>query len=71
MSRDGLTLSWTPPNTRRRRVTFEPRPSGGWERIEEEQHGDEWQTVGRELVADVDLEAPAAIMQGSRSWLGP
>ncbi|SEU01405.1 hypothetical protein [Natrinema hispanicum] len=71
MSQDGLSLSWAPPNARRRRITFEPWPSEGWERIEEEQHGDEWQIVSREIVTDVDLEAPAAIMQGSQSWLGP
>ena len=65
-----ITLRWTPPNARPRRVRFEPRAGGGWRRITQEWTGEEWRTTGREIVADVGLEAPAAIVQGGSPTLG-
>jgi len=60
---NAITLRWTPPNARPRRVRFEPRSPGGWTRIEQERTTEgEWRTVGQEIVAGVELEAPAAIV---------
>lgn len=58
-----ITLRWTPPNARPRRIRLEPRAAGGWTRIEQERTDEgEWRTVGQEIVADVELDAPAAIV---------
>ena len=65
-----ITLRWTGADGRTRRVVLEPRATGGWTRIEQRWSGDEWVTVGQEIVADVGLEAPAAIVQGGESVLG-
>jgi len=62
MPRESITLRWTPPNGRPRRLRFEPRATGGHNRIEDEWTGEEWRTVGSEIVARVGLEAPAAVV---------
>lgn len=65
-----IVLRWTPPNARPRRIRLEPR-AGGWTRIEQERALEgEWRTVGHEIVADVELEAPAAIIQNGSPTLG-
>lgn len=57
-----IEIAWTTPNARKRRLRFEPRATGGHTRIEQELRAGEWHTVGQEIVADVGLEAPAAIV---------
>ena len=53
---EGFTLAFTNTASRRVRVRFEPRPAGGWDRRLEHYDGENWRTVGREIVADVELE---------------
>lgn len=62
MMRDSIVLRWTGEDADPRRVRFEPRDAGGWTRIEQRHNGDEWLTVGREIVSDVALDAPAAVI---------
>ena len=67
---DAVEIAWTPPSGRRRRLVFEPRSTGGHTRIDQEFRDGEWVTTGQEIVANVDLEAPAAIMRGGSPDLG-
>lgn len=62
---DAITIRWTPPSSRPRRMVFEPRSTGGYTRIEQEWTGEEWRTVGSEIVSNVGLESPAAIVMSS------
>lgn len=57
-----IVLQWTGTDSRPRRIRLEPRAAGGWTRIEQRWSGEEWITTGREIVADVELEAPSAIV---------
>jgi len=57
---DAITLHWTGEDAVRRRVVFEPRGTGGFRRIEQRFNGTEWVTEGKEIVARVGLDAPAA-----------
>lgn len=68
--RDSITLRWTPPNARPRQLILEPRSTGGWTRIEREWTGEEWRQVGQEIVSDVELEAPAAVVRDGSPTLG-
>lgn len=52
---DAVCVEWTGIKTRRR-LRFEPRDAGGWERIEERKTADGWQPVGWEIVNDVVLD---------------
>jgi hypothetical protein len=58
----GLTIHYTDAACRRRRVRFERRSVGGWERIVEEYSAGEWRPVGREVVADTDIEVDRAVL---------
>lgn len=70
MTDGSITLRWTPPNARPRKIVLEPRSVGGYHRLEFEWDGDDWRLVGEEIVADVELEAPAAIVQNGSPTLG-
>ena len=67
---DAITLRWTGVDSRPRRITLEPRADFGYTRIEERWNGSEWCHVGQEIVADVGLEAPAAVIHGDETVLG-
>lgn len=62
MTDDSITVRWTGADTSPRRLRFEPRSAGGYTRIEERWSGDEWVPEGQEIVADVGLDAPAAVI---------
>ncbi|WP_254768259.1 hypothetical protein [Salinilacihabitans rarus] len=77
-ARDTITIRWTPPDARPRRLVFEPRDAGGWLRREEvwrdvDGEGPRWTVTGEEIVSNVGLEAPAAIIPrpASKTWRGP
>jgi len=57
----GLTIEFTNAATQRRRYRFEQRSAGGWWRVEEEFNEGSWRAVGKEVVADVVIEADAEI----------
>ncbi|KDE58325.1 hypothetical protein EL22_05595 [Halostagnicola sp. A56] len=61
-SRSPFTIEWTPPNARRRKFVFEPRPTGGYDREEFEEQDDGWRFVGSEIVSNVSLETPSEIV---------
>ena len=66
MNGDGsIVLRYTPPSGNARRVRLEPAGFGEYDRIEEERRDGRWCVVGHEQVADVELEAPAAIVTGN------
>ncbi|ELZ05320.1 hypothetical protein [Natrialba aegyptia] len=70
--RDSITLRWTPPSGRPQRVRLEPRDACGWLRVTEECRDGEWCETCEEIVADVGLEAPAAVIGGgTNSNTGP
>jgi hypothetical protein len=51
----------------RRRVSFERRGAGGWERTVEEFDGGEWRGVGGEIVADLQVAVDGAVLvEGDR-----
>jgi len=60
--RETITLRWTGQDGVMRRVQFEPRQPGGHTRIVQRWTGEEWHTEGQEIVSDVGLDAPAAIV---------
>ena len=66
----GITLRWTGTDGRTHRIRLEPRSTGGYDRIEQRWNGEEWVTVGHEIVSDVSLESPAAIIHGGSATLG-
>ncbi|QLH81003.1 hypothetical protein [Halosimplex pelagicum] len=57
---EGITLAFTNEASNRRRIRLERRDAGGWTMHDEEFDGDKWRPVGREIVADVELEVGAA-----------
>jgi hypothetical protein len=59
---DTVTICWTGEDAVRRRIRFEPRSTGGCDRIEQRWSGDEWVTVGQEIVARLGLDAPAKVI---------
>jgi len=55
---DAVTLRWDPAGRAPRRLRFEPREyavGGDWERIEQTWTGEEWRTVGSEIVESVTV----------------
>jgi len=58
---EGLTIEFTNTAATRRRYRFEPRSAGGWLRTEEEYREGRWRPVGREVVADVVIEASGTV----------
>jgi len=61
---EGLTIEFTNAASRRRRYRFEPRSAGGWWRHEEEFESGSWRPVGREVVADIAIEASSDLVDG-------
>jgi len=61
---EGITIEFTDAASRRRRYRFEARSAGGYTRHEEEFDGDSWRPVGREIVADVVIEASSDLVAG-------
>jgi len=57
-----IVIRWTGVDAKPRRLRFEPRSVGGYDRIEERWTGTEWDPVGEEIVSDVGLDAPAAVI---------
>jgi hypothetical protein len=56
---DAITLQYQPAGRAARRLTFEPRSDGGYERIEEVWSGcGYWRQVGSERVDTVSVELP-------------
>ncbi|MFC6766040.1 hypothetical protein [Natrinema soli] len=70
-----IALQYTPDSGDPRRVRLEPRDNCGckWDRLVEERRDGVWAIVGHEIVADVGLEAPAAVVSdhGVTSFRGP
>jgi len=56
-----ITVAYTNTAGNRRRVRFERRSVGGWDRYVEEFDGDRWRPVGEEIVADLTVEVDAAV----------
>ncbi|QLH78661.1 hypothetical protein HZS55_15800 [Halosimplex rubrum] len=56
MPEEGITLAFTNEASNRRRIRLERRDAGGWTMHDEEYDGDKWRPVGREIVADAELE---------------
>ncbi|WP_197052484.1 hypothetical protein [Halobellus rufus] len=55
-----LELRFTVQRESRRRYRFEPRHTGpGWWRFEDEWTGCQWRPVGREVLAEVELQITA------------
>jgi len=59
MTDEGITLAFTNGASNRRRIHLERRDAGGWTMHDEEYDGDKWRPVGREIVADAELEVGA------------
>jgi len=62
MPREGFAVEFTNTASNRVRHRFEPRAAGGWTRHEEHydsHEGGSWRPVGKEIVADVVLQADA------------
>ncbi|WP_135363431.1 hypothetical protein [Halosimplex halophilum] len=77
MSSEGITLAFTNEASNRRRIRLERRDAGGWILHDEEFDGDKWRPVGREIVADAELEVGAEatdvvdVAGAGRSVTGP
>jgi hypothetical protein len=67
---DAIVIRWTGVDATPRRLVFEPRSTGGHQRIEQRWTGDEWLTEGQEIVSRVGLEAPAAVVVDGEATLG-
>jgi len=60
---EGLTVEYTDEASNRRRVRFEPRAAGGWDRAVEEFDDGRWRPVGEEIVADVIIKAAGDVVR--------
>jgi len=56
MTDEGITLAFINSASNRRRIQLERRDAGGWSYVEEEFSQGHWRPVGRDIVADVELE---------------
>jgi hypothetical protein len=75
MSVDGyaegsIAMEWNGVDSRRRRIILEPRGAGGWLRVSERFDGKKWVHCGQEIVADVSLDAPAAVIRDGGEVIG-
>lgn len=57
--REPFVVRWTPESGGPRRLRFEPRQPGGWNRVTQRLEGGEWVTTGQEIVAGVQFERAA------------
>ncbi|WP_323192433.1 hypothetical protein [Halostella sp. PRR32] len=57
---EGLTVEWSGEHCRRR-MRFERRDAGGWERVEERRTEGKWRFVGSEIVAGLVVEDNADV----------
>lgn len=62
MSDGSIVLRYTPEGENARRVRIEPRDDGRWDRLVEERRSGTWHISGHEIVSQLELEAPAAII---------
>jgi len=62
--RAGILVEYTDAASNRRRIRFERRRVGGWDRIVEERDQGEWREVGHEIVADVAIESSSNLVDG-------
>lgn len=69
-SKGGIRLEWVGEDAVRRRVIMEPRDAGGYKRITQRHNGSEWVREGAEIVSDVGLDAPAAVVRSGSSIIG-
>lgn len=67
---DSIVIRWVGEDSVPRRLRFEPRSVGGYQRISERWSGDEWTWQDDEIVAQVGLDAPSAIVVDSDPALG-
>lgn len=51
-----LAVRWTPLKGPPRKMVFEPRSIGGWERSEKTWTGELWRHAGSEIVANLHVE---------------
>lgn len=65
-----IELTWTGTDAVRRRIRLEERQSGGWTRVELRHNGAEWVASGHEIVSDVALESPAAVVRDGKAVIG-
>jgi len=75
MSGASFEIEFVNTAANRRRYVFERRQAGGWLRVEEEFDGEEWHSVGEEIVSQVSItvsEAAAAEIdvEGGRGAIG-
>jgi len=64
--REPFVVRWTPESGGPRRLRFEPREPGGWNRITQRREDGEWVTTGQEIVAGVQVRR-----RGARACAGP
>ncbi|WP_121744430.1 hypothetical protein [Natronorubrum halophilum] len=62
--REPFAVRYNPPRGRPRKVVFEPRSAGGWDRITYEKRRGRWRITGEEIVADVTLETADGVAIG-------
>ncbi|MFC6765457.1 hypothetical protein [Natrinema soli] len=62
--RDSFAVRYSPPRGRPQKVVFEPRSSGGWDRITYERRRGRWRITGEEIVANVALETSDGVAIG-------
>jgi hypothetical protein len=67
-SEDAIRIGYA-GETRRRAVVLERR-STGWRRFAYRKRAGEWVQTGSEIVTQVDLDAPAAVVQDGETTLG-
>ena len=57
MPTEGVTVTYTGEDARRRRIRFEPRPGEtAYTRVAEVEGDDGWRAVGQEIVAGLEVE---------------
>ena len=63
---DAIVLSLTPTHDADRKIVFEPRSDGRFERVEKIWRGDRWHTTGTELIEHVTISTPGdALVPGA------
>lgn len=58
---EGITVAYTNQAGNRRRVRFERKSPGGWDRVVEEYSAGKWREAGAEIVSDLEVEIDADV----------
>ena len=57
---DAIVISLSPPHEPDRKIVFEPRSDGSYERVEKLWRDGRWHTAGSELIDHVSVSTPCA-----------